>query len=668
MGGPSFRFSPLPAIGTAFPLSQIAFQEAGDHTLTADSAAAVGATATVIDSSWGTPKSGQLRLQIPGAEVDAVVKANNFFDPNGPTTLADGRTLQVDDADWSGTSAYVLAGDWRLTTAGGSESAIGYFTLGYQTPSAGMPASGVANYHRTESALYTLASRAPGAPAVQHGDDGEVQLAVNFGTGAVTGSINFPSAGLGAVSANISNTGFTGTFNLGGPGTITGGFYGPKADEIAGRMSVITPNSEFVGSFQAPRLIGPPDPAAALTIQAPAIATVGFDAPSTAAAGLQQAVLGGPNFSAGGPAPSAGTVFALTQTSLSLEQEVSATSKGLIGPDVAINGAGATIAVQDATNSQVEVKIPGLSIDAFLAIGNGTSVRDDGNIVTNYEVPLGNLSYVLLGRWAYYANFGNSPTNIGEVLGGFQTPTSGMPTTGSATYSLAGGVAGWAVVPGVSSSGITPYTPVSIRGDASFTANFRTGQVTGSFTNMLASDISNLAPGPSQAWNNISISASISGAAVSGTTTTTSTPSGSLAFASGTGTIKGGFYGPNADEIGAIWTLYDGTRAAIGSVGAKKAPSDRRLKRDIEPLGQLANGLELYRYRYLGDDRTFVGVMAQDLLADSRFADAAIPDTDGLYWVDYGRLGLEPNDLDQMVQAGRGAIAVYLSSGGDQRH
>ncbi len=73
-----------------------------------------------------------------------------------------------------------------------------------------------------------------------------------------------------------------------------------------------------------------------------------------------------------------------------------------------------------------------------------------------------------------------------------------------------------------------------------------------------------------QAWNNVSVTASISGTAISGTTATSSTPSGSLAFASANGTLKGGFYGPNADEVGAVWTLFDDSKTAIGSVGAHK--------------------------------------------------------------------------------------------------
>ena len=47
--------------------------------------------------------------------------------------------------------------------------------------------------------------------------------------------------------------------------------------------------------------------------------------------------------------------------------------------------------------------------------------------------------------------------------------------------------------------------------------------------------------------------------------------------------------------------------------------SDLRLKQDVLPVEALPNGLQLYSFRYWNDDRTFVGVMAQDLLEDERF-------------------------------------------------
>lgn len=66
--------------------------------------------------------------------------------------------------------------------------------------------------------------------------------------------------------------------------------------------------------------------------------------------------------------------------------------------------------------------------------------------------------------------------------------------------------------------------------------------------------------------------------------------------------------------------------------------SDVRLKRDIIELGQLSDGLRLYRFRYNWDETTYVGVMAQDVLAVD--PGAVVRRADGYLGVDYGRLGL----------------------------
>jgi endosialidase-like protein len=66
--------------------------------------------------------------------------------------------------------------------------------------------------------------------------------------------------------------------------------------------------------------------------------------------------------------------------------------------------------------------------------------------------------------------------------------------------------------------------------------------------------------------------------------------------------------------------------------------SDIRLKRDVVELGQLPNGIHVYRYRYLWSDTQYVGVMAQEVLKTS--PDAVIRGSDGYLRVDYERLGL----------------------------
>jgi hypothetical protein len=261
----------------------------------------------------------------------------------------------------------------------------------------------------------------------------------------------------------------------------------------------------------------------------------------------------------------------------------------------------------------------------------------------------GNLGYTYLGEWSEWTDTVGLPQNEGVFLTGFQTPVGNVPTSGTATYGGAGTVLGRIYLAGNSA----PPATAGVLGDSSFSVNFATGAITGSFTNMNSG-------GP---WNTVSVAANISGNAFAGTTAANAT-TGNYAFGNSSGVIQGGFYGPAANEIGAIWTLTDGANYAAGVVGAPKtaAPSDRRLKRDIRRLGKLSNGLQLYRYRYLGGERGFTGVMAQDLLADPRFRDAVISGDSGFLWVDYGRLGLDPPDLDGMIAAGRCATRALQAA------
>jgi hypothetical protein len=66
--------------------------------------------------------------------------------------------------------------------------------------------------------------------------------------------------------------------------------------------------------------------------------------------------------------------------------------------------------------------------------------------------------------------------------------------------------------------------------------------------------------------------------------------------------------------------------------------SDRRLKTDVAVVGSTVLGLPLYRYRYVGHDAVYEGVMAQDVLA--AMPEAVLLGADGFYRVRYDRLGI----------------------------
>ena len=79
-------------------------------------------------------------------------------------------------------------------------------------------------------------------------------------------------------------------------------------------------------------------------------------------------------------------------------------------------------------------------------------------------------------------------------------------------------------------------------------------------------------------------------------------------------------------------------RAASNAAGNIRIPSDMRLKADIIPLQRTRDGYQLYRYRYIGDNTLYVGVMAQDI---ARQVPAAISIADdGYLRVNYGLLGI----------------------------
>jgi Chaperone of endosialidase len=65
--------------------------------------------------------------------------------------------------------------------------------------------------------------------------------------------------------------------------------------------------------------------------------------------------------------------------------------------------------------------------------------------------------------------------------------------------------------------------------------------------------------------------------------------------------------------------------------------SDVRAKRDIVAVGQLDNGVGIYRYRYIGQEQAYVGVIAQEVA--QVVPEAVTVGEDGYLRVNYGRLG-----------------------------
>jgi hypothetical protein len=149
---------------------------------------------------------------------------------------------------------------------------------------------------------------------------------------------------------------------------------------------------------------------------------------------------------------------------------------------------------------------------------------------------------------------------------GFETPLTAMPTTGTANFT---GFAEGYVYSSTSGKNNGAY----VQGNGALAVNFGSGAITGAFTNMKANinslDFTNL----SSPWNDVSLSASIAAGTnkFSGSTAVTSTPQAPMTLSgTATGHINGGFYGPAAQNLGAIWSLSDGTTSVLGGVAARR--------------------------------------------------------------------------------------------------
>jgi hypothetical protein len=87
--------------------------------------------------------------------------------------------------------------------------------------------------------------------------------------------------------------------------------------------------------------------------------------------------------------------------------------------------------------------------------------------------------------------------------------------------------------------------------------------------------------------------------------------------------------------------------------------SDIRLKHDVTLLGRLDNGIGLYRFAYDGGDRTYVGVIAQEV--QTVRPDAVFKGQDGFLRVLYGRLGVKFESYEHWLSSGARIPAAAAS-------
>jgi hypothetical protein len=88
--------------------------------------------------------------------------------------------------------------------------------------------------------------------------------------------------------------------------------------------------------------------------------------------------------------------------------------------------------------------------------------------------------------------------------------------------------------------------------------------------------------------------------------------------------------------------------------------SDVRAKHDIVLFGRLDSGLGFYRFSYLGSDKAYVGVMAQEV--EAIMPDAVMRGSDGYLRVNYDRLGLRMQTWEEWVASGERTPATAAST------
>jgi len=138
-----------------------------------------------------------------------------------------------------------------------------------------------------------------------------------------------------------------------------------------------------------------------------------------------------------------------------------------------------------------------------------------------------------------------------------------MPTTGTGSY--AGGATGFVVQAAGPNAGLAGQ----FYGTSSISADFATGAVTGSITGINSYGVGG---GSLQgSVNDIGLSGTISGSAFTGTTSVTGAAGSAFDIAGATGGVKGGFFGPTANEVAGVFNLSGGANGTtlLGSFGAK---------------------------------------------------------------------------------------------------
>lgn len=183
------------------------------------------------------------------------------------------------------------------------------------------------------------------------------------------------------------------------------------------------------------------------------------------------------------------------------------------------------------------------------------------------------LSYTALGAWNITPIKAGSTAGdyqFGIGLSGYQTPAANVPT-GTATY-VGNGTNGGAWGHVASPDGTGGIFYCLRRGEREYRDQFFQRE-----RERIADQYErgNRSRQAVRALERCGMTGSMSGSTLSGTTASTgAVPTGNSSFAAGSsGNFSGALFGPNGEELGAVWTLHDATgqgKSAIGYLAATK--------------------------------------------------------------------------------------------------
>jgi C-lobe and N-lobe beta barrels of Tf-binding protein B len=254
------------------------------------------------------------------------------------------------------------------------------------------------------------------------------------------------------------------------------------------------------------------------------------------------------------PAPN--TIFPLLQVAVGpqFSGDASTTSQGAtVNLDGATGRLGLTL-----NNESLQVIDVTVTADRLNAVGMtvyGVPIPDGRYLQTHRRA----LDHALYGYWLIFRFRDGGyfdALNGGAWLGGY-VATGTVATTGMKTYSGS--------VDGIYDE--EPGYPALLVGDVQVSVDFSTRVVTGTLTKLgLGSD--NYIHGP---LNDFAFSAILDqpGNTFTAPVRVTTPPGTSSAFSTdASGVISGRLFGPNANEVGAVWTLSDTSHRLVGSFAA----------------------------------------------------------------------------------------------------